>query len=163
VYFIGWSLGYTVLTPSDFYPGPQPFPNLKPTLSLVFIIFNPDQLSRHGLALCGFHDICSTKRLCSLTGNAQILVFINLKIVYTKVFPNFSAYEESWVKEFPPGLRRLLGWIKKEYGNPDVFITESGTADPGNVLDDTGRIRYIRSYLDQVLKGRLNTLMLVFF
>ncbi|XP_064651252.1 myrosinase 1-like [Lineus longissimus] len=59
----------------------------------------------------------------------------------------------SWIKEVPTGLRRLLCYIKREYGNPEVFITENGTADPGNVLDDTGRIRYIRSYLDQVLKA----------
>lgn len=43
----------------------------------------------------------------------------------------------------PWGLRKLLNWIKTEYDNPVLYITENGFADDGR-LNDTGRIDYHR-------------------
>lgn len=39
----------------------------------------------------------------------------------------------------PWGFRKLLNWIKREYDNPLVFITENGYPDEGQ-LQDVGRI-----------------------
>jgi len=36
-----------------------------------------------------------------------------------------------------------LVWIKNEYGNPPMFITENGFGDNGQ-LDDLDRISYIK-------------------
>jgi beta-glucosidase/6-phospho-beta-glucosidase/beta-galactosidase len=41
----------------------------------------------------------------------------------------------------PKGFREILNWIKNEYGDPRVIITESGCSDYGG-LDDPIRINY---------------------
>ena len=42
----------------------------------------------------------------------------------------------------PWGLRKILNWIKEEYNNPPVFITENGYGDSGEI-EDIGRIHYL--------------------
>lgn len=45
----------------------------------------------------------------------------------------------------PNGFRQLLIWIKNEYGNPPIVVTENGYADNG-VINDLGRIDYIKVF-----------------
>jgi beta-glucosidase/6-phospho-beta-glucosidase/beta-galactosidase len=45
------------------------------------------------------------------------------------------------VQVVPWGFRKLLQWIKKEYNNPPVFVTENGVADLAE-FNDTLRIHY---------------------
>ena len=62
-----------------------------------------------------------------------------------------------WLKDVPWGLRKLLGWIRDEYGNPPVVITENGVSDdPDHYghLADQQRIRFYQGYINNVLKGR---------
>jgi beta-glucosidase/6-phospho-beta-glucosidase/beta-galactosidase len=33
----------------------------------------------------------------------------------------------------PSGLRHLLNWIRKEYDNPEVIVTENGVSDKGSI------------------------------
>ncbi|CAH2301141.1 lactase-phlorizin hydrolase, partial [Pelobates cultripes] len=52
------------------------------------------------------------------------------------------------------GLRRLLNWIKEEYGDIPIYITENGVAtDNSNDYDDTNRIFYYKTYIDEALKA----------
>uniref|UniRef100_A0AAR2IUM6 beta-glucosidase n=1 Tax=Pygocentrus nattereri TaxID=42514 RepID=A0AAR2IUM6_PYGNA len=53
------------------------------------------------------------------------------------------------------GLRRLLNWIKEEYGNPEIYITENGVStDTSKTVDDPDRIFFLKTYIDEVrLKG----------
>ncbi|XP_034741972.1 lactase-phlorizin hydrolase [Etheostoma cragini] len=52
------------------------------------------------------------------------------------------------------GLRRLLNWIKEEYGDPDIYITESGVAtDSKTTWDDSARVFYYKTYVDEALKA----------
>uniref|UniRef100_A0A667YSV0 beta-glucosidase n=1 Tax=Myripristis murdjan TaxID=586833 RepID=A0A667YSV0_9TELE len=52
------------------------------------------------------------------------------------------------------GLRRLLNWIKEEYGDPEIYITENGVAtDKETTVDDTDRIFYFKTYIDEALKA----------
>ncbi|XP_076023939.1 lactase/phlorizin hydrolase-like [Genypterus blacodes] len=52
------------------------------------------------------------------------------------------------------GLRRLLNWIKEEYGDPDIYITENGVAtEKGTTWDDTVRVFYYKTYIDEALKA----------
>ena len=48
------------------------------------------------------------------------------------------------------GLRGLLNWIRREYDNPEVIITENGAVDNVALLD-MRRIEYIRTHLTAVL------------
>ena len=58
--------------------------------------------------------------------------------------------KSGWLKSVPEGLRALLNWIKKEYDNPEVIITENGWSDDGEIYD-TGRIAYLTGHLKAVL------------
>ncbi|XP_033115909.1 lactase-phlorizin hydrolase-like [Anneissia japonica] len=60
----------------------------------------------------------------------------------------------SWLRPVPWGLRELLNWVKTEYNNPDIFITENGVSTPyDQALDDTDRITFYSAYLNEVLKA----------
>ncbi|XP_028847202.1 lactase-phlorizin hydrolase-like [Denticeps clupeoides] len=52
------------------------------------------------------------------------------------------------------GLRRLLNWIKEEYGDPDIYISENGIAtDTKTTVDDTDRFFFYKTYIDEALKA----------
>ncbi|KAM6978442.1 lactase/phlorizin hydrolase-like [Tautogolabrus adspersus] len=52
------------------------------------------------------------------------------------------------------GLRRLLNWIKEEYGHPEIYITENGVATETKITwDDTARVFYYKTYIDEALKS----------
>ncbi|XP_070575579.1 cytosolic beta-glucosidase-like [Ptychodera flava] len=69
---------------------------------------------------------------------------------------NWPRAESEWLYSVPWGIRRLLVWIKEEYGDPSVYVTENGfsTADIDD-LNDQGRIDYYRSYINEVLKATI--------
>jgi beta-glucosidase len=55
----------------------------------------------------------------------------------------------------PAGLAEVLGWLRKDYGNPHVIITENGCSDPISqaapaIQNDTFRITYLRRHLEAV-------------
>lgn len=55
----------------------------------------------------------------------------------------------------PFGFRRILNWLKEEYNNPPIYVTENGVSQRGETdLNDTLRIYYLRSYINEALKGR---------
>ncbi|XP_074551426.1 uncharacterized protein LOC141808651 [Halichoeres trimaculatus] len=52
------------------------------------------------------------------------------------------------------GLRRLLNWIKEEYGDPEIYVTENGVATDSMItVDDTDRVFYYKTYVDEALKA----------
>lgn len=74
--------------------------------------------------------------------------------VKLEVDPTWIPTAASFIYDVPWGFRKLLNWIKKEYGNPPVFVTENGFADFGQ-LNDVDRIHYLQGYLDALLKAIL--------
>ncbi len=48
----------------------------------------------------------------------------------------------TWLRVTPWGIRRMLNWIKNNYNNPDVIITENGVSDRNGYLDDSMRIYF---------------------
>uniref|UniRef100_A0A668S5V6 beta-glucosidase n=1 Tax=Oreochromis aureus TaxID=47969 RepID=A0A668S5V6_OREAU len=60
----------------------------------------------------------------------------------TTAIPNQKAV--AW------GLRRLLNWIKEEYGDPEIYITENGAAVE---WDDFERVMFYKAYIDEALKA----------
>lgn len=57
---------------------------------------------------------------------------------------------KSWLYSVPQGLRGLLRWIRDEYNNTEVIVTENGWSDDGE-LEDTSRVEYLRDHLQQIL------------
>ncbi|KAL4712799.1 hypothetical protein ACJJTC_011869 [Scirpophaga incertulas] len=56
----------------------------------------------------------------------------------------------SWLKQVPWGFYKLLVFIKEQYNNPTVMITENGFSTSTGLQDDA-RINYYREYLDAML------------
>lgn len=53
------------------------------------------------------------------------------------------------------GLRRLLNWVKEEYGDPEVYVTENGVATERKVMvDDSERVFYYKTYINEALKAQ---------
>ncbi|CAG9813261.1 unnamed protein product [Phaedon cochleariae] len=66
-------------------------------------------------------------------------------------------YSESWKKGASPwlvvtpwGMQKLLRWIKNQYNNPRMIVTENGYSDYDGTLNDDDRISYIQGYLSGV-------------
>lgn len=67
-----------------------------------------------------------------------------------------------WLKVTPFGFRKLLRWIKKEYNNPPIYVTENGISERGALdFNDTWRTHYYRSYINEALKGKSDYLNLL--
>lgn len=59
-----------------------------------------------------------------------------------------------WLKITPFGFRKILKFIKDEYRNPPVYVTENGISERGAVnLNDIHRTHYYENYINQALKG----------
>jgi beta-glucosidase/6-phospho-beta-glucosidase/beta-galactosidase len=54
------------------------------------------------------------------------------------------------IQIYPKGIRKLINWLKKEYGSPEFMIFENGFADNKLSLDDDGRVEYYEEHLKQV-------------
>ncbi|KAK7789047.1 hypothetical protein R5R35_010546 [Gryllus longicercus] len=72
--------------------------------------------------------------------------------VISKVDPSWPSSASKWLKVVPWGFRKLLKWVKSEYRNPPVFVTENGFSDHGE-LEDNDRIYYHKNYLAELLKA----------
>ncbi|CAO2636699.1 Lactase/phlorizin hydrolase, partial [Lemmus lemmus] len=64
-----------------------------------------------------------------------------------------SLTSPSMLPAVPWGMRRLLNWIKEEYGDIPIYITENGHGLNDPSLDDTDRIFYHKTYINEALKG----------
>ncbi|XP_023310666.1 myrosinase 1-like [Anoplophora glabripennis] len=51
----------------------------------------------------------------------------------------------------PWGMRHLLVWLKKNYGDVEIVITENGLSDSTGILEDDHRISYYQDYLSACL------------
>ncbi|KAJ9682745.1 hypothetical protein PVL29_018634 [Vitis rotundifolia] len=63
-----------------------------------------------------------------------------------------------WLYIVPWGMYKTVSYVKEQYGNPPIIISENGMDDPGNVtlpmaLHDTTRVRYFQDYLIELKKG----------
>ncbi|XP_070575297.1 cytosolic beta-glucosidase-like isoform X2 [Ptychodera flava] len=68
---------------------------------------------------------------------------------------NWPKCDVPWLRPVPWGLRKVLEWVKDQYGNPPIYITENGIAeeDKGLVLADTWRSKYLTAHINEVLKA----------
>lgn len=72
------------------------------------------------------------------------------------VDPEWKVHAAPWIYVVPWGLRAVLNWVKNQYSNPLVYITENGIADDGSSLNDTVRIEFYRDHCNNVLKAIAN-------
>ncbi|KAK7571116.1 hypothetical protein V9T40_014720 [Parthenolecanium corni] len=72
--------------------------------------------------------------------------------VKQEIDPRLPAAASEWIRVYPAGFRKLLIWIKNQYGDVPIFVTEHGFSDLGD-LNDTGRESYHHSYLKELLRA----------
>ncbi|XP_044060721.1 beta-klotho [Siniperca chuatsi] len=105
---------------------------------------------------------------------------VSLKIKHGALLPTFSPEEKLWVQTtadffalsfgpnnlrlgralvqygqtVTPDLRRVLGWIKLEYGDPRVMVAEGGWFSEASVgKEDTVAIYLMKRFINQVLQA----------
>lgn len=66
---------------------------------------------------------------------------------------SWKQAKTEWIYHVPQGLRDCLRYIKENYNNPEILITENGWSDEGQ-LEDEDRIVYLREHLREVMKAR---------
>lgn len=66
--------------------------------------------------------------------------------------PSWLTGSSSWLYIVPGGFYDLLLWLRDEFNNPKMFITENGFSGSES-LDDNDRISYIQDHLKQVLNA----------
>ncbi|KAG6678726.1 hypothetical protein I3843_14G093300 [Carya illinoinensis] len=66
----------------------------------------------------------------------------------------------SWLYIYPRGIQELILYIKRNFCNPPIFITENGYVDVNNsslpiedFLNDRSRLKYIRLHLSSLLNA----------
>jgi beta-glucosidase/6-phospho-beta-glucosidase/beta-galactosidase len=66
------------------------------------------------------------------------------------------------LNKVPLGLRKLLSYIKTNYGDPEIYITENGWSEKGEdvrvgeaALNDAERVGYYTEYINEALKASL--------
>uniref|UniRef100_A0A3B4A4L1 Cytosolic beta-glucosidase n=1 Tax=Periophthalmus magnuspinnatus TaxID=409849 RepID=A0A3B4A4L1_9GOBI len=71
------------------------------------------------------------------------------------VDPRWPDPGSEWLYAVPWGFRRLLNFVKSQYGNPMIFVTENGVSEktPCTELCDEWRIQYFRDYINEMLKA----------
>ncbi len=62
--------------------------------------------------------------------------------------PHWPLSGDGFRRFAPWGLREILKWIKNEYDNPPVFVTENGFADTNVSLSDTWRIDFFEQSIN---------------
>jgi beta-glucosidase/6-phospho-beta-glucosidase/beta-galactosidase len=65
---------------------------------------------------------------------------------------NWEKSGSVWLRVHPSGIRHLLNWIRKEYNNPIVYVTENGVSDKGG-MNDVKRVEYFNAYLTAILSA----------
>ncbi|ESO97357.1 hypothetical protein LOTGIDRAFT_231551, partial [Lottia gigantea] len=67
--------------------------------------------------------------------------------------PDWKPSGSSWLHVVPWGIRRILNWVRNNYGVRDILITENGVSDNNSTLDDFSRIYFFTNYINEVLKA----------
>ncbi len=91
--------------------------------------------------------------------NASFMNSINTPLSYmdrevSMIYsPDWPLSGDGMRRFVPWRLREILKWIKNEYDNPPVFVTENGWADRNGSLIDPWRIDFFEQSFNNVLQG----------
>ncbi|KAK7508169.1 hypothetical protein BaRGS_00000408 [Batillaria attramentaria] len=69
--------------------------------------------------------------------------------------PSWRKSASYYLFYVPWGMRGILNWIRTHYNNPPTIVTENGVTDNNGTLQDSHRIDYLRSYIDEMIKATL--------
>ncbi|KAK2109007.1 hypothetical protein P7K49_014172 [Saguinus oedipus] len=85
------------------------------------------------------------------TANSSFDADRGVASITDRSWPDSGSY---WLKITPFGFRRILNWLKEEYNDPPIYVTENGVSQREETdLNDTARIYYLRTYINEALKA----------
>lgn len=135
---------------------PLCFHRLDPKSSLVQVFFR----AQHCVSQPGSKEVPGTAAGTWASSLDQcVLPRRGVASVADRSWLNSGSF---WLKVTPFGFRKLLRWIKEEYNNPPIYVTENGVSERGaSGFNDTWRMHYYRSYINEALKGKKDYLRLI--
>jgi beta-glucosidase len=76
---------------------------------------------------------------------------------YSQIKPLEGEYSQMW-EIYPPGLYDLLVRLHRDYGHPNLIVTENGVPEPDTISEDgevhdPERIRYLQAHIIQVQRA----------
>ncbi|MGH0132562.1 UNVERIFIED_CONTAM: hypothetical protein FKN15_060615 [Acipenser sinensis] len=71
------------------------------------------------------------------------------------VDPRWPDPGSEWLYSVPWGFRRLLNFVKTQYGNPMIYVTENGVSEKMTCTElcDDWRMQYFKEYINEMLKA----------
>ncbi|XP_064422022.1 lactase-like protein [Latimeria chalumnae] len=71
------------------------------------------------------------------------------------VDPYWPDPGSEWLYAVPWGFRRLLNFVKTQYGNPRIYVTENGVSEKQHCVElcDEWRIQYLKDYINEMMKA----------
>ncbi|XKL62729.1 hypothetical protein PGB90_002562 [Kerria lacca] len=91
-----------------------------------------------------------TSRLCTSGIDPTAKVRFQDANFISHIDENWPSCQAVWLKVVPWGFRDMFRWLKKEYDNQPVYITENGYCDEGEIID-VNRVNYLREYITEML------------
>ncbi|KAF7039661.1 hypothetical protein CFC21_049619 [Triticum aestivum] len=70
--------------------------------------------------------------------------------------PATSEYAPTAYPDDPEGLQFVLQYLTEAYGGLPIYVQENGKASANDILDDTDRVEYLKSYIGSTLDALRN-------
>lgn len=73
--------------------------------------------------------------------------------IWSGIDPEWPRAKSTWLYSVPEGLHDLLVWIKNNYNNVKVYVTENGWSDEPMQIEDDGRVKYLNEHLSAISRA----------
>ncbi|KAJ0055533.1 hypothetical protein NL108_005356, partial [Boleophthalmus pectinirostris] len=96
----------------------------------------------------------TSRKVTSASGLFDKLSMKSDQDVQDVLDPSWPISGVSWLAVVPDGLRKLLNYIKKNFGDPAIHITENGFAQVGQLqMEDVQRAEFYKQTISEVAKA----------
>uniref|UniRef100_A0A8C6X095 Glucosidase, beta, acid 3 (gene/pseudogene) n=1 Tax=Neogobius melanostomus TaxID=47308 RepID=A0A8C6X095_9GOBI len=96
----------------------------------------------------------TSRKVTSCSGHSDILSMKSDRGAQEVLDPSWPISGVSWLAVVPHGLRRLLSYIKKNFSDPAIYITENGFAQVGSLeMEDVQRVTFYKETISEVAKA----------
>lgn len=82
----------------------------------------------------------------------RFLGIFGFKLAEGELYVENFGKPNVFLQVVPAGFRSVLKWIKEEYNDPEIIVTENGFSDLGEI-EDAGRVNYYQQYLSALLEA----------
>lgn len=117
-------------------------------------IFSKDEPPILGTADFFALNYYTSRKVSSCSGHLDVLSVKSDRDTMEILDPSWLISGVSWLAVVPHGLRKLLSYIKKNFGDPAIYITENGFAQVGSLeMEDVQRAEFYKETISEVAKA----------